>query len=132
MPQWNMPMSRAGRATLSVVVADNVRIVCARRRITQTELARVLGMSKMAVSDRFRYITPWTVDDLGVLSEFLAVPVGVLLGEVVSTDGETTGSAPLLPKPGTGRAPGPGPIGPQLPLESLAAAADGKVWARPA
>ena len=91
-------------------------------------------MSKMAVSDRFRYVTPWTVDDLGVLSEFLGVPVGVLLGEAISRDGETAGaSAPLLvAKPGTGRKHAPGSIGPQLPLEDLVSPVDGRLWVRPA
>lgn len=130
-----MPTSRARRTTLSVVVADNVRLVCARRRITQVEIAAALGMSKMAISDRFRYITPWTLDDLGALSEFLEVPVGVLLGEAVSLDGETAPGAagPLLvTPPGKGRPRLPRSIGPQLPLEELAAASDGKVWVRPA
>jgi transcriptional regulator with XRE-family HTH domain len=107
---------------LSVVVADNVRLICARRRITQVDLAEVLGMSKMSVSDRFRYVAPWTVDDLGILSEYLGVPVGVLLGEALSMDGETDSAGPLLVSHTrkAGRQ-GPGPVGQPLPLEDVSA-----------
>jgi len=81
---------------MSRVVADNVRLVCARRRITQVDLAAALRMSKMSVSDRFRYVTAWTLDDLEILRDYLGVPIAVLTGEALSIAGETDHSGPLL------------------------------------
>lgn len=68
---------------LSAVVAGNVRAEAARAGLTQSELARALGVSRMAVSDRYRGRTPWTLDELEVVgailglepAEFLARPV---------------------------------------------------------
>jgi len=42
-------------------------------------------MSRMAVSDRFRYRTPWTLDEVGALCQLLQVPPSVLLGEAPGT-----------------------------------------------
>jgi transcriptional regulator with XRE-family HTH domain len=83
--------NRYGQTPLHVVVADNVRILCSRRRVHQSDLADFLGMSRMAVSDRFRYRTPWTLDEVGLLAQAFQVPVSVLLGEPpspVSTEGQ--------------------------------------------
>lgn len=71
-----------GETPLSAVVADNVRLLCARRRLRQSALAELLGLSRMSISDRFRYKTPWTIDELGILARFFGVPPSVLLGEV--------------------------------------------------
>lgn len=108
---------------LSRVVADNVRLICARRRISQVDLAAVLGMSKMSVSDRFRYITPWTLDDLALIREYLDVPVAVLLGEALSMGGETDHAGPLLvSETRKGGRRGPGPMGQTLPLVNFSEA----------
>lgn len=69
----------AGRVPLSSVAAMNVRAETARRGILQSDLADGLGMSRMAVSDRFRGRTPWTVDELAMVAEMLGVPLAVLL-----------------------------------------------------
>lgn len=96
------------------MVADNVRLICARRGVTQVELAAVIGISKMGVSDRFRYVTSWSLEDLDRVAEYLGVPVGVLLGAVDSD--ETTGAGgPLLRARSGRRRAGPGPIGQPLP-----------------
>ena len=64
---------------LSHVAAQCVRAEAARRGWTQTELAHRMGMSKMAVSDRYRERTPWTVDELEKLADLFGVEVGELL-----------------------------------------------------
>lgn len=104
---------------LSVIVADNVRLLAGRRRVRQSDLARLFGVSRMAISDRFRYKTPWTVDELGVLAAAFGVPVGVLAGEVEVSwdDGSQTDPEPELP---SGALPMrrrvlPRPVGPVLP-----------------
>lgn len=111
------------RGELAALVADNIRLICARRHISQVELAQVLQVSKMTVSDRFRYVSPWTLDDLDVLADFFGVPVGVLLGASLDVNGETrpgAGAGPLLvPGKRTVRGEGrlaPGPVGQPLPL----------------
>jgi len=94
------------RGPLSYVVADNVRLLCARRRVPQSVIAEHLGMSRMAVNDRFRYRTPWTVDELGGVAALFDVPVGVLLGEVAAPDVMRGGTRPPMvsaPRPAAGR-----------------------------
>lgn len=88
--------NRYGATPLHVVVADNVRILCSRRRIHQGDLADVLGMSRMAVSDRFRYRTPWTLDELGHLAQAFQVPPSVLLGELPTPMPEDGGEPDTL------------------------------------
>lgn len=51
-------------------------------------MARILGVSRMAMSDRYRGRTPWSIDDLEVVSMALHIPVGELLarpGDVIVT-----------------------------------------------
>jgi hypothetical protein len=92
--------NRYGATPLHVVVADNVRILCSRRRVHQSDLADFLGMSRMAVSDRFRYRTPWTLDEVGLLAQAFQVPVSVLLGEPPTPveGGQATGQLLGLPE----------------------------------
>lgn len=95
--------NRYGATPLHVVVADNVRLLCSRRRVHQSDLADALGMSRMAVSDRFRYRTPWTLDEVGALAQAFQVPVSVLMGEPPATgpsagEGQTTGTLLGLPE----------------------------------
>lgn len=76
----------------------------------------------MTISDRFRYVTAWTLDDLEILTRYLDVPVSVLLGEALSPTGETDSAAPLLVtgKPSKVATPrGPMAVGPQLPFENV-------------
>lgn len=49
---------------LSQVVAGNIRAEVARRGWTQLDLGRHMGMSRVAVGDRYRNRTPWTVDEI--------------------------------------------------------------------
>lgn len=95
--------NRYGLTPMHVVVADNVRILCSRRRVHQSDLADAMGMSRMAVSDRFRYRTPWTLDELGILAQVFQVPPSVLLGEaptsLPSEDGDRQAPATLLGLP---------------------------------
>lgn len=79
-----MSESRVGKRTrrigtaLPEVVAANVRAEVARRALSRTQLAAMLNMSYMAVGDRYRGRTDWTLADLDHLSKILAVPVDAL------------------------------------------------------
>lgn len=52
-----------------------------RRRITQKHMAEWLGISHAVASDRVNGKTPYTLDELGILSEYLSVPAVALVTE---------------------------------------------------
>lgn len=58
---WHMDTTTKGHAPLSKIVAANVRAEGARRGLTQMEMAKRLGMSRITLSDRYRERTPWTL-----------------------------------------------------------------------
>jgi len=58
-----------------------VRAEMGRHRITQTQLAKNLGTSQMAVSRRLSGEVPFDVDELARVAEILGVPVTVLFGD---------------------------------------------------
>ena len=105
------------RGPLSYVVADNVRLLCARRRVAQSVIAEHLGMSRMAVNDRFRYRTPWTVDELGGLAQMFDVPIGVLVGELAAPDVMRGGVAPPMVQAPRGTGRKLPPAAPTLPVQ---------------
>ena len=102
-----MTARHAGRiGPLSTVVAANVRAEAARRGLTQADMARILGVSRMAMSDRYRGRTPWSIDDLEVVSMALHVPVQAWLARPGQLGG---GAAPGPVRPYVvGRASGGG------------------------
>jgi transcriptional regulator with XRE-family HTH domain len=57
------------------LVAENVRVECARADRTQADVARLLGTSRTAVSNRWRGRMQWQIEDLERLSVSLNVPV---------------------------------------------------------
>ena len=59
-------------------VAANIRAEAARRGITQRELARSIGMSQAACSDRWRGKTSWTLDEIEVVARMLRTTTSVL------------------------------------------------------
>jgi transcriptional regulator with XRE-family HTH domain len=62
-------------ATLSDLVAEEIRAWLGRRRMSQAQLARTLGQSQMWVSDRLRGIQPIDLDDLERIAHVLDIPV---------------------------------------------------------
>lgn len=70
-------------ATLSQIVADNVRAEMARRKITQSALAEKLGTSQALVYRRLSGRTAFDLDELGAIAQLLdmdpreLLPVGV-------------------------------------------------------
>ena len=63
----------------SAAVAGRVRAFAAERRVSQTDLADALGMSKMAISRRFNGVVPFAVDELGQVAGFFDIPILALL-----------------------------------------------------
>lgn len=101
-----------GAHGLSAIVADNIRLLCARRGVNQSDLARVLGLSRMSVSDRFRYKTPWAIDELGILATWFQVPVSALFGEQAQGQAQGT-DRPIVKSRRRARSAYP-PVGYQL------------------
>jgi transcriptional regulator with XRE-family HTH domain len=60
-------------------VAEELRALLARRQISGKQLAAHLGISQFAVSRRLRGETPFTVDELTAIAEFLGVSLHDLL-----------------------------------------------------
>lgn len=63
----------AGR--LSDRVVEAVRVEMARRRVTQTKLADLTGLTQAYISRRMTGETPFDVDDLDKVAVALGVPV---------------------------------------------------------
>jgi transcriptional regulator with XRE-family HTH domain len=57
-------------------VLTEIKVWMARRRINQSELAAQLGVQQSWVSKRLSGKVALTVNDLGLISEALGVPVG--------------------------------------------------------
>lgn len=67
-------------ASLTELVATEVRVNMARIRMTQTQLAGVLGLPQSAVSNRLRGKVPFTVDELQTVAAALGVHPAALVG----------------------------------------------------
>lgn len=66
--------------SLTDLVATEVRVQMTRIRMTQTQLAGILGLPQSAVSNRLRGKVPFTVDELQTVSSALGVHPATLLG----------------------------------------------------
>ncbi len=57
------------------LVAENVRVECARAAWIQADVARALGTSRTAISNRWRGRMQWQLEDLEVLATAIGIPV---------------------------------------------------------
>src|SRR4030095_8671617 len=69
----------AAQTPLSEQVAEEIRVMMTRRRMSGAQLARQLGVSQMWVSDRLRGATPIDLNDLERIAGVLDVAVADLL-----------------------------------------------------
>ncbi len=65
-------------------VAATIRAELARRRISQSALARELGMAQTAVSRRLTGQVPFDVNELHAIANHLGLPPAALLDQTVS------------------------------------------------
>lgn len=70
--------------TASVTTGANVRAEMARRGISQTALAKEIGMSQAAVSARLRGVTPFDINELHAIAKALDIPLDALLSGVAA------------------------------------------------
>ena len=68
------------RTGLVAVIAENIRMECARKGWNQTALARALGWSPRTVSDRWwGSVRQWQLEDIEQVAAVLGIPVQRLL-----------------------------------------------------
>ncbi len=77
-PQPAPTLNRDGLARLC---ATAIRFEAARRGLSQAQIAAELGLSRAAVSDRFRGRTAWTLDQVGVIAQLFGCDPAVLVNE---------------------------------------------------
>jgi transcriptional regulator with XRE-family HTH domain len=75
----SIDVTRARTNSLAEQVAEEIRVLLARRRIKQSHLARELGVNDQWVSVRLRGVTPLDLLDLERIAAVLGVPVTELL-----------------------------------------------------
>jgi transcriptional regulator with XRE-family HTH domain len=75
----SIDVTRARTNSLAEQVAEEIRVILARRRIKQSHLARELGVNDQWVSVRLRGVTPLDLLDLERIAAVLEVPVTELL-----------------------------------------------------
>lgn len=69
---------------LHETVAAEVRAELARRKVSQTQIAMLLGISQAGVSRRLLGQTPMDVNEIAAIAEFLDIPVAALFPERVA------------------------------------------------
>jgi transcriptional regulator with XRE-family HTH domain len=73
------PKSAAGRASLDEVVGERVHMLMWKAKITQTAMARQMGVDQSALSKRIRGERGWSLDDVEAAASILGVSVANLL-----------------------------------------------------
>jgi predicted XRE-type DNA-binding protein len=71
-----------GISEFELAVRDEVKAWMARKGVSQTELAEVLGVSQSNVSYRLRGKTAFVIHDLAIIAGYLGITVADLLGPV--------------------------------------------------
>ena len=64
---------------ISTRVAAEVRASLARQGMSKTDLGRILGISAPTARSRWSGTLPYTLDELAIIADTLAVPVASLL-----------------------------------------------------
>lgn len=96
-----MPLPAPENDRLNDLVMDNVLAELARRRVTQRQAARSLGISEATFSDRVRGRTRLTLDDIERFAALLDVDPADLLarrGRGTPLQGGRVGGAVGLPR----------------------------------
>lgn len=72
-------MSDNSTGRVREMVAEEVRVLLARRRLSASELARQIGVTQPYISRRLTGDTPFDVDDLERIADALDVPISDLM-----------------------------------------------------
>lgn len=66
-------------APLQAVVATNIRAEAAKRGLSQTQLARMMGKHQVSISERWRGVTAWSLNDIEAVAELFEMEPAELL-----------------------------------------------------
>ncbi|NOW02114.1 helix-turn-helix transcriptional regulator [Isoptericola chiayiensis] len=88
-PPRRRPAPRLSSDGLALVVAGAVRLEAARRGLSQQQLATELGLSRTAVSARFRGRVAWSLDEVGLLAQLFGCRVVELVTEAPTPAGRS-------------------------------------------
>jgi transcriptional regulator with XRE-family HTH domain len=69
-------------------VAGNIRAEMARNRLTQSDLAVVLGKSQQSVSKKLRGRIPFDLDEIETLAQHFGIPIEQIVKDPVGVNGE--------------------------------------------
>ena len=72
---FGIPVILADVTETVSTIADKVRGVASEKRFTQERVARVLGIARNSVAERYAGRVPYTGAELHTLSEAMGVPV---------------------------------------------------------
>ena len=75
------PAPTLNRDGLAILCAAAIRFEAARRGLSQMQIAAEVGLSRAAVSDRFRGRTAWTLDQVGIVAQLFGCDPAVLVNE---------------------------------------------------
>lgn len=76
-------------------IAEEVRALMGRRRVTQEKLAAAIGMSQPSLSKRLFGVVPWTIDDLEAIADYFGVKITDLL-PIIRWNMQGAGPDPFL------------------------------------
>lgn len=94
------------RGRLREHVAEEIRVLLARKRISAAELARRTGIKQSTMSRRMTGETAFDMDDLELIAEALEVEVTDLMPKRVTAGGDPKlGSGPIVRSAALGREP---------------------------
>lgn len=65
----------ANPESTKMIISANVRRLMAERSVTQTDLARAMGLPQPSISKRLRGVVAWDAEDLDRLVEAFGVPI---------------------------------------------------------
>ncbi|MFD2792037.1 helix-turn-helix domain-containing protein [Promicromonospora vindobonensis] len=80
------------RDGLALVCASAVRFEAARRGLSQRQIAAEVGLSRAAVSYRFRGRTAWTLDQVGIIALLFGCEPALLVSEPRKPVGDVAGN----------------------------------------
>ncbi|WP_129785041.1 helix-turn-helix domain-containing protein [Promicromonospora panici] len=86
------PAPTLNRDGLACLCAAAIRFEAARRGLSQMQIAAEVGLSRAAVSDRFRGRTAWTLDQVGVIAQLFGCDPAVLVNEPRKPVRDVTGN----------------------------------------
>jgi transcriptional regulator with XRE-family HTH domain len=67
------------------IIAGNIRAEMARAGVSQTDIARAIGLPQAAVSRRVRGITPWLAGEVVIVASQLGVSTTSLVPDTTTT-----------------------------------------------